>query len=342
MKHFTFVFALFITAFSYAQTKSISILDTVSCYNNAAQMQVVSTDLLNVGAITLHITYKPEELVFDSISNIPASLTGLLYNDVMHDVTGDPIGLVAVSWSSTNALNLGTDTVFTLNFLYQGIESEVALDTLSEIADVNANVVAYDLNNGMIRSESTPTILNEPTSEYSQEAGNNVAFVVVATETTAYQWQIMDGTNWNDLVDDGHYIGTTTNILQIQDIAASDDSTYYRCELSGCVSILSQVAKLEIVWGIEDANQLNNLLQTFPNPVSKELKIDTEKIKPGTYVLTIHNNAAQVAFSQVVNILSNEQTSIDVSSFPAGNYFLSLNSSSDKKQEFRTKFIVNR
>ncbi|PIF00100.1 MAG: hypothetical protein CR994_07890 [Maribacter sp.] len=94
-----------------------------------------------------------------------------------------------------------------------------------------------------------PTITLHPTSTIICP-GCSTTFSVAATNTTSYQWQVFDGTNWVDLTDTGIYSGTSTDILSVTGVAPDDNGNLYRAILANtayaCSTPASNTATLTI------------------------------------------------------------------------------------------------
>jgi gliding motility-associated-like protein len=74
-----------------------------------------------------------------------------------------------------------------------------------------------------------PLIATQPASAAVCISGT-ASFVVNATRTDSYQWQILNLGTWQPLADNEKYTGSTTEQLQIKDIS-SGDANQYRCVL---------------------------------------------------------------------------------------------------------------
>ena len=100
--------------------------------------------------------------------------------------------------------------------------------------------------------------------------GIDVDFSVIATgaESLTYSWQKDE----NDLTDDGHFAGTATAILTIQQVNSNDDGSY-RCRVTaGCGTVYSDPALLEVTTpdfdgdGDVDLEDFGHLQECFSGP----------------------------------------------------------------------------
>ena len=58
------------------------------------------------------------------------------------------------------------------------------------------------------------------------------SFTVQPSSATAFQWQVKNGTTYENLIDNSQYSGTTTDSLIISDISMEINNNHYRCQLT--------------------------------------------------------------------------------------------------------------
>ena len=76
---------------------------------------------------------------------------------------------------------------------------------------------------------------------------NNGAFSVDAGNVLLYQWQVNTGTGWNDLLDNGTYSGTGTNVLNLSGVTFVMHGYQYRCKLNNsCGDIFTATSTLSV------------------------------------------------------------------------------------------------
>ena len=84
--------------------------------------------------------------------------------------------------------------------------------------------------------------------------GADATFSVSATGVEAYQWQLFDGSIWNNLTDTGMYSGTTTATLSLAGPLMADSGNRYRLILSSdCTVVTSNTANLTVTDVVVDA-----------------------------------------------------------------------------------------
>ena len=67
--------------------------------------------------------------------------------------------------------------------------------------------------------------------------GCNTTIEVIASNADTYQWQLYNGSTWDDLTDSGIHSGTSTTILTITNATAPDDGNQYRVVVSNSMYI---------------------------------------------------------------------------------------------------------
>ncbi len=111
-------------------------------------------------------------------------------------------------------------------------------------ADGDTNSI-YDFQ----EAGSAPSITIEPTSTAACP-GCNASFSVTATNADTYQWQLFNGSIWDDLVDSGIYSGSLTNTLTLTNPTTSENANQYRAIVSNlefvCDDEISDIVVLSI------------------------------------------------------------------------------------------------
>ncbi|MCB0540490.1 MAG: hypothetical protein KDE33_23435, partial [Bacteroidetes bacterium] len=125
---------------------------------------------------------------------------------------------------------------------------------------------------------ASPTISIQPLN-YTTCASSNALFYVSATNADAYQWQLFDGTNWNNLSNSATYSGVTNDSLTVNNVTIGFNGNLYRVIASNsCTSVNSNSAELII------DNQ----------PIVATAMLDTIKVCSGTDTILVANYTGQV------------------------------------------------
>jgi hypothetical protein len=102
-------------------------------------------------------------------------------------------------------------------------------------------------NAGTLTVNTAPAITSQPSN--STICNNtNTSFSITASNATAYQWQLNNGSGWNNISDGGIYSGATTVTLNLTGATAALDGNQYRCEVTGLTTpnAISNAATLSI------------------------------------------------------------------------------------------------
>jgi len=134
---------------------------------------------------------------------------------------------------------------------YYGTGSPPAVDVFGRViaatypvpADANADTV-YDFQGGA----AAPEVLTQPTDQTACP-GCSATFGMTA-KTTTYQWQIYNGSTWDDLTDTGIYSGTQTNTLSLSLVTVAENGNQYRIKLFNpylvCFYTYSEIVTLTV------------------------------------------------------------------------------------------------
>ena len=76
--------------------------------------------------------------------------------------------------------------------------------------------------------------------------GDSASFSVTAADADSYQWQLFDGTNWNNIDDSGIYTGSATATLTFDPPSVAFDGNQYRVIVTGCQNLISDTAVLSV------------------------------------------------------------------------------------------------
>ena len=134
---------LFFTVALKAQT-TVSIANKSVSANTVVQLPVTSGAALSVYSLTMHISYDPSVLEYQSIQNNPFQNVGV-YTFNLDQTTG----LISIAWFSTTKVDI-TSKLFDLQFLYKGGTSAVSFTGTNELTDVNSAAYNITFVNGSV------------------------------------------------------------------------------------------------------------------------------------------------------------------------------------------------
>ncbi len=205
------------------------------------------------------------------------------------------------------------------------------IDTILGQSDV---YVIKTENGGCGGNVCIPVITSQPLDSSVYENIDAEFTITAAIQSTAYQWQVDSTGVFLDLSDGGSYSGAATATLHVTGTLISMDGFQYRCVVQSppnC-SDTSNVAVLHV--SIDPTLGISNLsgkkIVLYPNPVSNVVII-SESVPEW---LTIYD-----VYGKMIALYGSVDR-IDVSSLPAGIYFLkAFNNNNTEFAIFR--FIKN-
>jgi len=157
-----------------------------------------------------------------------------------------------------------------------------------------------------VTMSSDPNITAQPVDQRVC-LGDNASFNVTATGADTYQWQLFDGSVWNNLTNSGIHSGTTTAALTVTGASVSESGNRYRVLLSSdCSSATSNTAVLTVTDVVADAGSN----QTICDGDSVTLTASTSGGTPAyTYLWNIGQTTASITFTPTGN--PNDDINID-------------------------------
>lgn len=223
------VMLLLTTIFVQAQPNIVVTAGNVTaCVGDTVVVPISSTGANGVAAISLALNYDNQNLVYDGVVNASPQIgNGLLVN-----ATG---GKVIASWFSVNPINLNSGTLFEARFIVQGGSAfnwDLAIPGNCEFADINGDTISAGYTNGGL-SLAGASITTQPTGNNQIQEGSSTVFTVAATGANSYQWQVLNGSNWQNLQDNSIYDGSTIDRLEINNAPLSLNNSSYRVLVFG-------------------------------------------------------------------------------------------------------------
>ncbi len=242
----------------------LSIENMAVCAEQEVLIPVKGSQINNLAALSLHISYDTNSLRFIGVTNITQQLTELQFGLNMN-----PEANIGVAWSSLNPIQFTNNKLFDLKFYLKSLYSPVTFLPTCQLADLSLQSIEAVYSNGGV-TNNVPVILNQPDNQKTV-VGGNVSFDVEAT-CEQFKWQESrdGGTSWVTLQENSIYTGVTTAQLSIHNLAQSFNGYLYRCNVvSGNCSLNSEDALLTI----EASNGLNDpegsfltTIKIIPNP----------------------------------------------------------------------------
>ncbi len=175
------------------------------CSGNIS-IPVTVTNFSGVSAISLMLTFNNSSLTFTGYSNMNPALSG---GSLMAFPSGNTI---AVSWFSLSSANIGSGTLFNLDFTANVVGNfplsfNTSVSGNCQFADLNGNTLPASFNNSNIAVGGISTLVGVSISSNPSSAicyGTPVLFTATGTNagsTPVYTWMVNGidagtGTNW--------------------------------------------------------------------------------------------------------------------------------------------------
>ncbi len=258
----------------HAQTPSLTIGTVTACGAQEVLVPVNAENLLNVGAISLHIRFDSTKISFISVDNIDSQLLGYLSNLMVNPPR------VGFAWSNIIPANFIARKLFDLKFTFTGNRDSLIFNPECEIAtaDIPPQVINVSWTHGGIVS-GIPDITINPADTVVQQ-GQTAIFHTMASNATNYTWKesANDGLSWNSLQDGGKYAGTHTTTLTISNVQNNLNGNKYYCLVdNGQCQNNSAVANLEVdsISAVHESLPAPGFyIRNYPNPFAGSTSIE--------------------------------------------------------------------
>ena len=163
---------------------------------------------------------------------------------------------------------------------------------------------------------SYPTINTQPTSA-QVNIGNQAIFTTSANGGT-YQWQVDNGSGFQNITNGGQFSGATTNTLTISNTSMNNNTNQYQCVVtSNNCSSTSNAVTLTVInnVGLSEVDQLNNL-EIYPNPTSNFVTVRFNIKLLGSKYQIVDNTGRAV----LSGVLLDENQIVELNILSAGIY----------------------
>lgn len=332
-----YFFILFYTVSLSAQTATLTIGTEPVCAGQEVLIPVNALNLVNVGAISLHINFDTTALTYISLENINPQLAGMSYN-----YTSNPPE-ISFAWSNINPANFQQAKFFDIKFHVITENTPILFKTDSNGCEISngsipPQVITTSFVNGGVYP-GIPLIVSQ-TPDTTVKAGMNAMFNVISYNANEFNWRESrdNGLHWTALQDGGKYSGTHSYKLTITQVPASFNNYKYGCTLiQAQCSKESNPSKLTIdsLTGFSEVVPPEfTLNQNQPNPFSISTTIEYGLPEIGIVKIKIYDSFGK-QISTLVNTIQfkgRHMVEFDAEEFPSGLYFYVL--------EYNNKNIV--
>ena len=324
-----FFFILFYTVSLPAQTATLTIGTEPVCAGQEVLIPVNALNLVNVGAVSLHINFDTTALTYISLENINPQLAGMSYNYASIPPE------ISFAWSNINPANFQQAKFFDIKFHVITINTPILFRTGINGCEISngslpPEVITTNFVNGGVYP-GIPMIVSQ-TQDTSVKAGMNAMFNVISYNTNQYYWKEShdNGIHWTTLQDGGKYSGTHSYKLTITQVPASFDFYTYGCTLvQAQCSVQSNPSKLTVdsLLGIPEAIPPDfTLNQNQPNPFSVSTAIEYRLPEMGIVKIKIFDSFGKQVSTLVnaVQFKGRHSVELDAAEYLNGLYFYVL------------------
>lgn len=150
--------------------------------------------------------------------------------------------------------------------------------------------------------------------------GGTAQFTVTATGSNIYQWQMDNGSGFQDIVNGGQYSGANANVLTVSNLTTQNNLQSYRCKVQGEYCDTTSFSAQLYVWPLSVQHIANTSISYTPNPATDYIEVKASEV---IETIAITNLLGQVVLSKSVQ---GKQLLLDISQLKPGVFILSVNS----------------
>jgi hypothetical protein len=318
-------------------------LDTASgCTGDTISIQLKTADFLQVGSLTLYITYNTNELQYDTTLLLHPALPGLLVNKINTGATA-----VAFAWftGNLNPVNIGTGTLATLRFIKLADSALLNFGPQCEVTNPQGHPLAANYSPGMVTLWQIA--VDQQPVDMTVVAGHPAQFTVgVSAPGVTYRWQSStDGLFWVDLNDNLTFGGTYTHVLSLFQPDQTLHNTQFRCRLvlGHCIGYSSAaMLQIDTTQSIPLQNNPRVSLQPFPNPFSGTIIIPWFGLPLKTCTFALRDMSGKVVQAPQGSHISPTDAGLEISrlELKSGSYFIQLHFIDISNQEHHSAYLI--
>ena len=218
------ILAIFLLNISIISAQQLTLPNSNACLNDTTLVPINFSNIDSLAALTLYVSYDTAVLTYVGFDNVNTLTSGIMCGV---PTVGYDAWKVVISWvdNTLNGVNLVSEKLCDLKFKYKGGNSNLTFLTRSELSKSDGiNVIIPTYLNGSI----APIILSQPISTQICE-GLQTNFSVTTASGSTFQWQVLNGAQWDNLQNNTTYSGVNTNSLQINQTPYSLNNKNFRC-----------------------------------------------------------------------------------------------------------------
>jgi len=255
----------------FTQNTTMTIADITTCSNTEVLIPLEVQELLNVGAMTLFISFDSTAMTFMSLQNIHPAFSGMLYNVIY----SPPPTRIGISYTNMNGTNLPSGKLFDIKFMFKDGQTNLHFMTSCDLTTPNFENIQVTYNDGSAQHHIQ--ITQQPINQTVHQPGP-AFFNVTAQGDHTYQWQQShnNGASWSNVSNSASFQGVTTAQLEVVSTNTLFSGRLFRCMMNfeGCIKY-SDHAKLTVLPPLYD-QQISlpagwSSLSSYLNPIDTDL-----------------------------------------------------------------------
>lgn len=240
----------------------------LGCTGSEILVPINAANLSDVGSFSIFIQVDTAGVEFVATENL---FQGLLTGNLVSSITYENQPVIVINWFSMVPINLESGKLLDIRLKVKSSSCSLNFASNCELTKSDLSVIPQVVyTNGTM----TPlmNILPTPQNVKVTEA-HAVSFALPTMENVTYQWQMLDGDTWIDLLQGPNYLGIQEPMLTINAVAASPLDQYYRCRigLPNCtgysgisylkVSLLGETNSIEASHNLMNVQSQHNILK---------------------------------------------------------------------------------
>ncbi len=239
------IFYVEVNATTYSK-KAEQILTPGQKYHYAASYDATTNEIIVYidGEIQTTVGIGTTTATIDNVMSIGGNSAGSQCLDGTIDelrIWSDIRTETEISDNKDNELTLPQNDLVAYYKFNQGIANgnnttiTTLFDELNNFDGTLNNFALTGTTSNFVSTSTSPIITTQPTNQSNICVTDNVSFTVVADDTDTYQWQVDEGSGFENIENGSVYTNVTTSTLDISGVTLDMNNYQYRCYLTNAI-----------------------------------------------------------------------------------------------------------
>ncbi len=293
----------------------------LGCTGHEILVAINASNLTDVGSFSIFIEVDTAGVDFVATENV---FQGLLTGNLVSSITYDNQPIIVINWFSMVPFNIESGKLLDIRLKVKAANSSLIFASNCELTKSDLSVVPEVVYvNGAI----TPLVSLQPSpATVKITEAQSIGFALPVIENASYQWQVLIGDAWNDLISSPNYEGINESSLRIKSVEPSPLDQYYRCKigLQSCTGY-SGVSNLKVslLGGFDVNNAPPVLMKTQLSNAQQSLRVDFFGLVGQQYTLKVFMVDGKAIMDRLVDTKSSF-CEISTIGWTKGFYIVSL------------------